>query len=143
MIILDVEIKNAILRRRLGDHSMNRALLKLLAYWLFGCVLFAFQDAYAAKLRVTWVAPTTNTDGTPLTDLRSYRIEWGSCNSDGSFGVYQAGINIGAPATSGWIYPTGLKVVCARLYAINSANQLSPPAFASGPVPVKLPQPTH
>ena len=85
--------------------------------------------AQAAKLHVTGVAPTPNIDGTPLTDLTGIRVEWGSCNADGSFGAYQAGINItgvlpGA-TFSAWIYPTALNPVCARAFAINSANVLS------------------
>lgn len=99
--------------------------------------------AFAAKLKVTWIAPTQNNDGSPLTNLTGYRVEWGSCNADGSFGVYQAGINVIAPATSTWIYPTGLTTVCARLYSINSANALSAPAYASGPALPTLSQPVH
>lgn len=104
----------------------------------------ALHCAQAAKIRVTWVAPARNSDGTPLIDLAGYRIEWGSCLADGiTFGTYQAGINVPATATSAWIYPTGINQVCARLYAINSKQVLSLPAYGSGPAPVKLPRPTH
>lgn len=123
---------------------MKRATYWTIYYITAAVLLFLLAAvAHAAKIRVTWTAPTQNTDGSPLTDLTGYRIEWGSCNADGSFGTYQAGINVTAPATAAWIYPTGLSPVCARLYAINSKNALSAPAYASGPAPAKLSQPTH
>jgi hypothetical protein len=99
--------------------------------------------AFAAKLRVTWVAPTKNIDGSPLTDLIGYRVEWGSCTSVGVFNVYQAGINVAPTALSSWIYPTGLNPVCVRIYSIATGNVLSAPAYASGPTPPILSQPTH
>lgn len=99
--------------------------------------------AQAAKMKVSWVAPTTNTDGSSLTDLTGFRIEWGSCKSDGSFGVYQAGLNVSATATSAYIYPTALDPVCAHVFAINSANLLSVAsnvAQAHPPVAVSKPK---
>jgi hypothetical protein len=108
-----------------------------------GIVAGMSRPAHAAKVRVTWIAPTQNTDGTPLTDLTGYRVEWGSCKADGTFGTYQAGINVGATASATWVYPTGLSPVCVRLYAINSKQVLSIPAYASGPAPPKLSQPIH
>lgn len=114
-------------------------------FWLLAgaalALLFKIPDAHAAKLRVTWIAPTTNADGTPLTDLAGYRIEWGSCLAPGVFGTYQAGINAPANATSAWIYPTGLNPVCVRLYALNSKNVSSFPAYASGLAPPTLSKP--
>lgn len=106
-------------------------------------VALVLQASHAAKLKVIWVAPTQNSDGSKLTDLTGYRIDWGSCNPDGSVLFYQAGINVAATATSSWIYPTGLSSVCVRIFAINSANSLSNPAYASGPTPPLLSQPTH
>src|SRR6266481_6352860 len=37
--------------------------------------------ARAGVLDATWTAPTTNTDGSPLTDLASYRIYYGITSS--------------------------------------------------------------
>jgi hypothetical protein len=108
-----------------------------------GVIVGMSRPAFAAKVRVTWTAPTTNTDGSPLTDLAGYRAEWGSCASPGVFGTYQAGLNVSASATSAWIYPTNLNPVCVRLYAINSKSVLSLPAYATGPTPPALSQPTH
>lgn len=119
-------------------------LFELAVLITIGCLLEPGL-AHAAKLRVTWLAPTTNTDGTPLTDLVGYRVEWGSCNADGSFGVYQAGLNVTDPTALGaWIYPTGLTRVCAHVFAINAQNVLSAASnTGSGPVPVKPSTPIH
>jgi hypothetical protein len=35
------------------------------------------RGAGPGVLEVTWTAPTTNTDGSPLTDLASYRVYYG------------------------------------------------------------------
>ena len=125
---------------------MKRTLLLLsIIAVLVTAPFFAPRPAWAAKMRVSWIAPVTNNDGTPLTDLTGYRVEWGSCNADGSFGTYQAGINVTDPkATSAWIYPTGLKTVCAHVFAINSQNALSDASnTASAPTPLALSQPVH
>jgi hypothetical protein len=119
-------------------------LLLIIVALCAGIIAGMSRPAWAAKQRVVWTAPTQNTDGTPLTDLAGYRVEWGSCLADKTtFGTYQAGINVGASATSAWIYPTGLNPVCVRLYAINSKNVLSVPAYASGPTPPVLSKPIH
>ena len=46
--------------------------------------------AFAANVSLTWEAPTTNEDGTPLTDLSGYKLHWG-----GSTGVYASTIDVG------------------------------------------------
>src|SRR6266480_5497582 len=45
---------------------------------LLGGVLFGATPASAGVLDASWTAPTTNTDGSPLTDLASYRVYYGS-----------------------------------------------------------------
>ena len=123
--------------------------LLYLVFWgvsaLLVSMLVGIPTAYAAKMHVTWVPPVQNSDGSTLTDLAGYRIEWGSCNADGSFGTYQAGINVTDPkATDGWIYPSGLKLVCAHVFAINSANALSVASNTSSATPPSMPgQPGH
>lgn len=52
------------------------ALLALLAAWI----------AFAATANLTWEAPTTNSDGSPLTDLASYKI-YREVNGDGNFAL--------------------------------------------------------
>jgi hypothetical protein len=117
--------------------------MKHFTFFLLCVLAVASVPAYAAKMHVTWTPPTQNTDGTPLTDLTGYRIEWGSCNADGSFGTYQAGINVISTATAAWIYPTGLNPVCVRAFSINSANLLSPAVFASGTPKPTISKPTQ
>jgi hypothetical protein len=100
---------------------------------VLGLVLLAvIRDAHAAKLLVTWTVPTKNTDGTPLTDIAWYRLEWGTCNPDGSNFAFQSGYNVPASATQAWIYPVGLTTVCARIFTVNSKQVLSAPAYATG-----------
>src|SRR5438128_24597 len=43
-----------------------------------GAVLFATNPGSAGIVDATWTAPTTNTDGSPLVDLASYRIYHGT-----------------------------------------------------------------
>lgn len=113
---------------------MKPSLRFLVAVFLTLLVLALANAVFAAKLKVTWVPPTTNTDGTPLNDLAGYRIEWGSCNADGSFNALQAGLDVAAPASWSWIYPVSLSQVCVRIYALNVAGARSPAAYASGAV---------
>ena len=44
-------------------------------------ILFTGSPGAAGILDATWVAPTTNTDGSPLTDLSSYRVYYGASSS--------------------------------------------------------------
>ncbi len=117
---------------------MKRAIaLVLLAGLLVG------HCAYAAKLTATWVNPTQNTDGSPLTDLVSITIQWGSCSSGNSaIATVQSSITVRAPATSAPIYTTGLTQVCAWAWATNSAGASSSPSnIASATVVQQLGKP--
>lgn len=58
----------------------RRCLLVLLfmsALLLFSLLAMFATRAYAGELPVTWVAPTKNCDGTPLTNLAGYKLRWG------------------------------------------------------------------
>lgn len=115
----------------------------LIAFVLTLC-LTAAPPVWGAKLWVTWTAPTTNTDGSPLTDLTGYWLEWGSCHPDGTFDLYQAGFNVGPTVTRAAIYPTGIPVVCARIYAIAANGMVSFASnTASAPVLAAPGQPIH
>src|SRR5437016_460261 len=123
---------------------MKYALTRWALYTLAALTIAAFQDAHAAKMWVSWVASTENIDGSPLTDLKGYRVEWGSCNPDGTFGVFQAGVSVGPAVTRTVIYPTNLSPVCARVYAINAQNRYSSSSnVGQGAPPPLLSQPTH
>lgn len=91
-------------------------------------LMLACSVAYAAKIPVRWTPPILNTDGSALTDLASYRIEWGSCQGT-QFSITQANLIVTNPeATSSAIYPTGLSRVCVRMYARNAAGRESDPS---------------
>lgn len=124
----------------------KNALLVLIILTVIGAV-FAAPRVHAAKLIVHWTPPTANSDGSKLTNLTGYRIEWGSCTSAGAFGTYQAGVNVGATAVSSPVYPTGLNPVCFRIWSIAAGNVLSAqPAYASTigmSLPPVVSQPTH
>lgn len=95
---------------------------------LYICLLSLCGVAQAAKITVRWVNPTTNTDGTSLTDLWWINIEWGTCNGT-AFGTRQSNLivmeNV-APVTTAFIYPTGLTKVCIRAFVVNSQGAASP-----------------
>jgi hypothetical protein len=57
----------------------------------FGGVLLLLwiAPAHAGVLDLAWDAPTTNTDGTPLTDLGHYRVYVGTGSSSCPGGTYQ------------------------------------------------------
>ncbi len=41
-----------------------------------------FENAEAGSAMLMWDAPTTNADGTPLTDLAGYRVYWGTSSGN-------------------------------------------------------------
>ena len=45
---------------------------------LAGILFFSINPATAGVLDATWTAPTTNTDGSQLTDLSFYRVYYGT-----------------------------------------------------------------
>ena len=51
-----------------------------LAFLLCG-VLLATAPAHAGVLDASWTAPTTNTDGSALTDLAFYRLYYGTASA--------------------------------------------------------------
>ena len=64
--------------------------------WFFGLLVFLLvgsihiNTAYAGNVTLTWNAPTTNVDGTPITGLAGYKVYLGP-----SSGVYSTQITIG------------------------------------------------
>ncbi len=60
----------------------SRSFAACLGLGLLICgVLLTTSSGTAGILDATWTAPTTNTDGSPLTDLASYRLYYGSSSS--------------------------------------------------------------
>lgn len=113
---------------------------------LIAFLLLAFcAQAHAAKVLVRWTNPSTNTDGSPLTDLASVTVQWGSCDGT-AFGTLQNSATLqtttpGATAST-WAFPVNLSPVCIRAYATSSAGTVS--GFSNVAVwipPVALGQP--
>ena len=44
--------------------------------------LFMVVETYAGQATLSWVAPSTNEDGTPLTDLAGYKIYYGTASGN-------------------------------------------------------------
>src|SRR5438094_2885164 len=57
------------------------AVARLALGLLSAVLLLPARPASAGILDASWIAPTTNTDGSPLTDLASYRVYYGTSNS--------------------------------------------------------------
>jgi hypothetical protein len=60
-------------------------------------LVLSVLDCHAVSVRFTWEAPTTNTDGSPLTDLGGYNLCYGT-ESD----VYSTCINVGDVTSYLW-----------------------------------------
>jgi len=111
------------------------ALLPLVA--LLGCSLLRSPPASASTITVTWVNPTTNTDNSTITDtgaesLQSWRIEFGSCGANNTFGT-KAGEFVrtrtigGAPITTATNnVPAGQ--TCVRVSVSNQGAKESAPS---------------
>lgn len=86
---------------------------------------------------LTWVAPTTNTDGSPLTDLAGYRVYWGT-----AVGAYPSSQSVGNVLTyvvQGLAPGTWYFVVTA----LNTAGRESATSnVASKVIPDSTPMPT-
>ena len=70
-------------------------LLGFLSLAVIALFIFSPHDAYSAQETLTWGAPTTNTDGTPLTDLAGYKIYYGTASRS-----YSQIIDVGNVTTS-------------------------------------------
>src|SRR5262245_62091183 len=75
---------------------------------LSGVLLATTSLTSAGILDATWTAPTTNTDGSPLTDLASYRVYYGSGASPCPGSAF---IPVASPTSS----PTSNQTVSLRL----------------------------
>lgn len=52
-------------------------------------LLVVSGTSYAGQASLTWDAPTTNVDGTPLTDLAGYKVYFGTAS-----GVYGPAVDV-------------------------------------------------
>lgn len=64
---------------------MKKLVLALLFIGMSISPVFAARDVF-----LTWQAPTTNTDGSPVTDLAGYEVQYGNAT-----GVYDVAVDVG------------------------------------------------
>jgi hypothetical protein len=113
------------------------ALLGLLLSLL--CVFLLLSGAHAGYLDLTWNAPTTNADGSPLTDLANYRVYSGTASPGcpgGAFQTVPSGTAAPSPGTTVAYTLTGLVTGATYLVQVtavdNSGRESSCPAATSG-----------
>lgn len=99
--------------------------------------------ANAAKVTVFWKNPSTNTDGSPLTDLSYIEIEWGTCVGV-EFGVKMESaivvtMEVGKEMSSPIYTTVNLSTICIRAIAYNMKGAPSPPSNTA--VKMLLPKP--
>src|SRR5882724_8509611 len=90
-------------------------------------ILFATDPAVAGVLDASWTAPTTNTDGSPLTDLASYRVYFGTSATPCPSGTF---VSVPSPSPT----PPAGQTVGTRLTGLtnNTAYNVSVVAVDTG-----------
>ncbi len=77
-------------------------------------LLMSVSFGYTGQATLSWVAPTTNEDGTPLTDLAGYKIYYGTAT-----GNYPKNVDVGNVNTFSITgLPTGTYFFVATAYNI-------------------------
>jgi hypothetical protein len=79
----------------------------------FGASGFIASPAESGVLDASWIAPTTNTDGTPLTDLAAYRVYFGTSAAPCPNGTF---VQIASPSPS----PAPNSTVAVRLTSLTT-----------------------
>src|SRR5207245_1957387 len=82
---------------------------------VLGGVVLATNPGSAGVLDASWTAPTTNTDGSPLTDLASYRVYYVTAPT--SPGPGSTFVEVASPTTT----PTG-ETVSVRLRGLTTGT---------------------
>jgi len=100
---ISIKVEKSKRQSRMSSNNIISRILKPLSQLLLFGFLAAFAftgfilhqgDAYAGQVSLSWTAPTTNTNGTPLTDLAGYKIYYGT-----SSGNYSQNIDVGNVTT--------------------------------------------
>ncbi|HMK56661.1 MAG TPA: hypothetical protein VK448_08505 [Dissulfurispiraceae bacterium] len=81
------------------SRRLNGPTLVLMASLSFTLLLLMTEKALCS-VALTWTAPTTNTDGSPLTDLAGYKIYYGTAP-----GNYSASLNVGNTTSASLTLP--------------------------------------
>ncbi|HZO38874.1 MAG TPA: fibronectin type III domain-containing protein [Methylomirabilota bacterium] len=100
----------------------------------FGAVLLMAASSHAGVLMASWTAPTTNTDGSALTDLSYYRIYYGTSNSpcrDGAFFVVASPTPMPQPNQAQSFQLTGLTTASIYNVSITAVNTGGNESFCS------------
>ena len=70
-------------RKEVKNKDHFHLLLCILSFFVFSLVsLYYGSEVYAGQATLSWVAPSTNEDGTPLTDLAGYKIYYGTASGN-------------------------------------------------------------
>ncbi len=106
--------------------------MKRLAIFLLLGFLFS-PSSYAAKIanvNLSWVNPTLNTDGTPITDLIGIEVNWGTCGATANtMGTILGHVNVPdtGSTTTTTVSPTNVTSfpICFVLRAYNGYGNYS------------------
>lgn len=109
-----------------GDGARNWRSRVVIGLALLGFMVFQIVAgvANAATVTVTWVPPTTNTDGstipaTGIGSLKTYRIEYGTCSANGVFGTKAGEVTRSAPASTA-VLNLNPGTACVRVVVSNT-----------------------
>jgi len=92
---------------------------------LAGC---AAREARQGELLVSWMPPTTNTDGSPLTDLASYRIYF---NTDKKVPPCPGGLSVNVDAKAVGRTPDGRVSVILSNFVVGQTYHVALAAINS------------
>src|SRR3990172_2006199 len=113
--------------------------LRFLAFGLAAAALLLLASPVeAGVLDATWNAPTTNVDGSPLTDLASYRVYFGTSNPPCPTSSFRQVASATAAPTPGTVVTFGLTgLITGTVYFVQvtavdtSGNESGCSGFAS------------
>ena len=100
-----------------GEQSVYRFLLLLFLSFSVLWYFFSGIQAYAGQASLSWEAPSTNEDGTSLTDLNGYKIYYGTAP-----GNYTQNIDVGNVTTYNFTNLTDGQTYYFVATAYNSAR---------------------
>lgn len=103
--------------------KINYKKFALFVLVIFALFLFAL---YANAVTVTWMAPTSNTDGSTISPagpdvIASYKVEWGTC-SGAIFGVKAGEQTLPVTPLTATITGIAAGLTCFRMFATNAGG---------------------
>jgi len=107
-----------LLKKPVKNTFHRSLLLCLLSFFVFSLVsLYYGSEVYAGQATLSWVAPSINEDGTPLTDLAGYKIYYGTAS-----GNYTQNVDAGNVTTYAFTNLTDGKTFYFVATAYNAAK---------------------